>query len=388
MRRLLVVAAACAGAAACATTLPAATALAHQGNPNFRSDVHGLEPATRGVTVEVLNRDDRLLLTNRSGRTIVIEGYSGDPYARLSPDGTVEVNHNSAAYYLTGARRRGARARRGAARPAAGLAHGVGTGRFEWHDHRMHWMGKGTPPAVKDESKQTKVDDWTVPIAVDGRSAQITGTLWWTPQPEGGAPVGAIAGLAALVVAGAAVVVVVRRRRRGAATATRRHPRRARCARRGDDAPAPSGDQRRPRGAGVALPGVVMAHAQLEGVTPQRGAVAEVAPDAVAFRFDEAVEGNFGAVRVFDARGERVDAGDAYHPGGRRADRGAPQAVAGRRDVHRDLPGCLRRRPHRQRRQRFSVGQAGRRGRDGGRPARGIGCRAGDGDRARRRARR
>ncbi|UGS38449.1 hypothetical protein [Capillimicrobium parvum] len=100
MRRLLVVAAACAGAAACASTLPAATALAHQGNPNFRSDVHGLEPATRGVTVEVLNRDDRLLLTNRSGRTIVIQGYSGDPYARLRPDGTVEVNHNSAAYYL------------------------------------------------------------------------------------------------------------------------------------------------------------------------------------------------------------------------------------------------------------------------------------------------
>jgi copper transport protein len=66
----------------------------------------------------------------------------------------------------------------------------------------------------------------------------------------------------------------------------------------------------------LALPGVVMAHAQLEGVTPQRGAVAKVAPDAVAFRFDEAVEGNFGAVRVFGARGERVDAGDAYHPGG------------------------------------------------------------------------
>jgi len=63
-------------------------------------------------------------------------------------------------------------------------------------------------------------------------------------------------------------------------------------------------------------PAVAGAHAQLEGVTPQRGAVVKTSPGAVAFRFDEAVEGNFGAVRVFDSAGARVDAGDAYHPGG------------------------------------------------------------------------
>lgn len=79
---------------------------------------------------------------------------------------------------------------------------------------------------------------------------------------------------------------------------------------------------------GVALAGVLVvavlamaapsasAHAQLEGVTPQRGAVVPTSPAAVVFRFDEAVEGNFGAVRVFDSAGARVDAGDAYHPGG------------------------------------------------------------------------
>lgn len=215
MRRLLVVAAACASAIACLGALPAATALAHQGNPNFRSDVHGLKPATPGVTVEVLNRDDRLLLTNRSGHTILIEGYSNDPYARLQPDGTVEVNHNSAAYYLN-------QERDGDVAVPADIQKGMapdwrkesGTGKFEWHDHRMHWMGKSTPPAVKDESKLTKVDDWTVPIAVDGRPGEIAGTLWWTPQPGGGPPVAAIVGLIALVVAGGAVVLVVRRRRR------------------------------------------------------------------------------------------------------------------------------------------------------------------------------
>ena len=34
------------------------------------------------------------------------------------------------------------------------------------------------------------------------------------------------------------------------------------------------------------------------------------------FRFDEPVEGNFGAVRVYDANGDRVDEGDAFHPDG------------------------------------------------------------------------
>ncbi|HEV2726972.1 MAG TPA: CopD family protein, partial [Solirubrobacterales bacterium] len=33
-------------------------------------------------------------------------------------------------------------------------------------------------------------------------------------------------------------------------------------------------------------------------------------------RFSEPVEGNFGAVRVYDAEGEQVDAGDAFHPDG------------------------------------------------------------------------
>jgi len=58
------------------------------------------------------------------------------------------------------------------------------------------------------------------------------------------------------------------------------------------------------------------AHATLEGSVPARGATVAQAPSQVVFRFDEAVEGNFGAVRVFDAKGDRVDQGDAFHPNG------------------------------------------------------------------------
>jgi copper transport protein len=64
------------------------------------------------------------------------------------------------------------------------------------------------------------------------------------------------------------------------------------------------------------VPAAASAHARLEGTDPPEGAVVKTEPSAVIFEFDEPVEGNFGAVRVYDAAGERVDEGDAFHPGG------------------------------------------------------------------------
>lgn len=210
MRRLLAVAVGCT-----LLLLPVASASAHQGNPNFRSDVRQLTPATDGVTIEVLNRDDRLLLTNRSDQTVEIEGYEGEPYARVLPDGTVEVNRNSPATYLNEERDGDVpvppNAKKGA--PVQWQTQSK-TGKFEWHDHRFHWMGTGTPPAVKDTSKLTKVNDWSIPVQVDGRTGAITGTLYWTPKDDAGAPIGAIVALAALAVIGVGFVVFVRRRRR------------------------------------------------------------------------------------------------------------------------------------------------------------------------------
>jgi copper transport protein len=63
-------------------------------------------------------------------------------------------------------------------------------------------------------------------------------------------------------------------------------------------------------------PAAASAHARLEGTKPPEGAVVKTEPSAVIFEFDESVEGNFGAVRVYDAAGERVDEGDAFHPDG------------------------------------------------------------------------
>jgi copper transport protein len=68
-------------------------------------------------------------------------------------------------------------------------------------------------------------------------------------------------------------------------------------------------------GLAIAAP-AASAHATLEGTTPERGAALKGGPRQVVFRFDEPVEGTFGAVRVFDATGRRVDDNHVVHPGG------------------------------------------------------------------------
>jgi copper transport protein len=58
------------------------------------------------------------------------------------------------------------------------------------------------------------------------------------------------------------------------------------------------------------------AHAQLLGTSPQSGSTVPREPAEVIFKFNQAVGGTLGAVRVYDARGREVDDLDVSHPDG------------------------------------------------------------------------
>ena len=210
MRRVLAVV----GVVIATLSVPA-TALAHTSNPKTETIIRRVTPQTPGLTLTVLDRNDRFQLLYRGSKTIIIYGYSGDEYARFLPGGIVQVNHNSPAYYLNV--------------DAAGTATVPASvdidsppdwqtvdkaGRFEWHDHRMHWMGTGVPPQVKNTSLRTKVFDYSIPITIGGTKGAITGTLWWIPSHQSGPPIAAIVVLVLVLLASAALVVWVRRRRR------------------------------------------------------------------------------------------------------------------------------------------------------------------------------
>lgn len=213
MRRIRGVAAVALLAFATAATV----AHAHGGGgTDYTSEIRTVTPAEAGLTVDVLDRDDRLVLRNDSGKTVVVEGYNGEPYARLGPDRTVEVNLNSPALYLNEDRFAKvdlpARADEDAA-PEWKIVDR--SGRFEWHDHRIHWMGDERPAAVRDPQRRTKVFDWKVPIRVGDRPGSVTGTLTWVGRPDDSFPLAAAVVLAAVALGGLALIVVVRRRRRG-----------------------------------------------------------------------------------------------------------------------------------------------------------------------------
>jgi copper transport protein len=58
------------------------------------------------------------------------------------------------------------------------------------------------------------------------------------------------------------------------------------------------------------------AHAQLLGTSPQSGSTVPTQPTEVIFKFNQAVGGTLGAVRVYDAQGEEVDNLAVFHPEG------------------------------------------------------------------------
>ncbi len=190
-------------------------ASAHQGNADYRSEISSIRPASvaDGLSVEVVNFDDHVRLVNDTGKDVVVKGYDGEPLARISADGTVEVNLNSPAYYLNEDRfadvETPSRADAGAA-PDWKVIGDNGT--YEWHDHRSHYMGEGVPPQVGDESKETTVFDYVIPIEVGGKPAKVSGTLTWVGN-DSKPPVIPFVILGLAIVA--AIWFAIRRRRRG-----------------------------------------------------------------------------------------------------------------------------------------------------------------------------
>jgi hypothetical protein len=226
MSRRLIIATLAAAALALPATVqaqgPAQSPTSESENPisdqgssyHFRSQITAVEPSVSGVSLQVLEFADRLLLTNHSGQAVIVYGYQGEPYARVLANGTVELNTRSPAYYLNQNFYGNVKVPPSASPSAAPNWVVVDrTGQLEWHDHRIHWMSPALPPQVTNQAKLTKIFDWQVPIQVGTRKGNVSGVLYWTPESGSKAPTGAIIALIVIVVLGLLFVAYVRRRR-------------------------------------------------------------------------------------------------------------------------------------------------------------------------------
>lgn len=131
-----------------------------------------------GIRIDVVG-SDTFLRVRGVGHRIEVPGYEDEPYLRLDPDGAAWVNENSRTTALNGDRHGGA--------DLSGFVAGAGekwvrlgrSGTLMWHDHRSHWMSP-KPPAPIDASG--KVQDFMVPIMVDGVRHEISGEIYLRPR--------------------------------------------------------------------------------------------------------------------------------------------------------------------------------------------------------------
>jgi hypothetical protein len=184
-----------------------------QTNTNYRSNIVQIVPNVPGMSLQVLDYNDELVLTNHSGRPITMLGYSDEPYMRILGDGTVQVNMASPAYYLNQSFYGNVTVPASASSSFAPHWSTVDkTGTYQWHDHRIHWMSPTVPPQVKNKSKKTKIFDWRVPFKVSSQPGTVYGNLYWVGQP-GGFPLWALISLIIVVPSGLIGTYLIQRRR-------------------------------------------------------------------------------------------------------------------------------------------------------------------------------
>jgi hypothetical protein len=177
--------------AAVATAAVPATAYAHAGAaaiPDaayYRTELSAVTAQAEGVTARVDPAGEWLELTNAGTATVVVLGYGGEPYLRVTATAVAE-NALSQTTYLN-------RSLFADSIPTAPADAGVPpdwrpagtTGTARWHDHRIHWMGQARPPAVAADPRHAHpVGDWVVHALAGTAPFEIRGTLRWTGKPD------------------------------------------------------------------------------------------------------------------------------------------------------------------------------------------------------------
>ena len=152
---------------------------------NYRTEIRSVSPASPDLTIRAVDLGDRLELTNRRSRDVIVEGYDGEPYLRIGRRGAFE-NVNSTATYLNRARRAPAPPPDRADPTAAPEWRRIGSGpTVRWHDHRAHWMGLSNPPIVsRAPGEEHLIQRFTIVLHRGDDSIRVRGDVRWVPPPS------------------------------------------------------------------------------------------------------------------------------------------------------------------------------------------------------------
>ena len=201
-------------------TARAANPINDQGSSyDYRSNITAITPSAPGLSVEVLEFADRLLLRNHTGKTVTIYGYEGEPYARVLANGTAEQNMRAPATYLNTnfyANVAVPSSASASAPPQVGSGRSHGRVRMARSPHPLDVAG-----AAGKRQEQDQADADLQLAGADRRGEHqgaIDGQLFWTPE-NSKAPLAVIILGVVIVLGGLLFVVFVRRRRARASAA-------------------------------------------------------------------------------------------------------------------------------------------------------------------------
>jgi hypothetical protein len=144
----------------------------------YLTAVTGISPATPGISARVDPRGEWIEVSNTTAKTLIIEGYTREPYLRVGPAG-VDANVNAPSWALNHALF-GDLSQLGDSTLAPDWQHQQDDPNASWHDHRIHWMGVQRPPAVAaNPTADQLIGHWTVHMTLAGSPLSVTGTLSW-----------------------------------------------------------------------------------------------------------------------------------------------------------------------------------------------------------------
>jgi hypothetical protein len=179
-----------AGLSALAVVSAASPATAHTGTlPDsnyYNSTITSVTPAVSGLDFSLVKNGESITLTNHTGQTVVVLGYTGEDYLRITPTG-VDENVNSLSSFLNGSliisglpEENG----QGSGTKLPEWKHVSNQPSYTWHDHRMHWMATQRPPVVAANPRVPHtVFDWAMNLTVGGDPVVVKGTLRWIGAP-------------------------------------------------------------------------------------------------------------------------------------------------------------------------------------------------------------
>ncbi len=158
-----------------ATAGPAGADPAKPGD--YRSIITSPDPPH--VHVEVIGGDSFLQVQVERGHELIVYAYAstpdskGEPFLRVRPDGGVDENQQSPFTFSI-------QTRYGTTQPPPNLDPSgppqwkqvASDGAYAWHDHRIHWMSPTRKPGIEPGDV---VQDWTVPMSIDGQPVSVTG---------------------------------------------------------------------------------------------------------------------------------------------------------------------------------------------------------------------